>query len=52
MIHGRDRASVEALAKKAATAAGAADCPRGVLFSTRRFKQRGARYARRVPAGK
>lgn len=46
MIHGRDRATVEALAEEAAAAAGAADCPRNILFSTRQFKQRGARYAK------
>lgn len=50
MIHGRDRATVEALAEAAAAAVGAVDFPRAVLFSTRRFKQRGARYAR-PPAG-
>jgi len=46
MIHGHDRATVEALAEDAAAAAGAVDCPRSVLFSTRQFKQRGARYAK------
>ncbi|MEN8195050.1 MAG: hypothetical protein ABFS30_00880 [Pseudomonadota bacterium] len=51
MIHGRDRATVEALAEEAAAAAGAADCPRSVLFSTRQFKQRGARYAKCAAAG-
>lgn len=51
MIHGRDRATVEALADEAAVAAGAADCPRNVLFSTRQFKQRGARYAKCAAAG-
>jgi len=52
MIHGRDRVTVEALAEEAAAAAGAADCPRGILFSTRQFKQRGARYAKCAAAGK
>ena len=52
MIHGRGRAAVGALAEAAAAAAGVADCPREVLFSTRRFKQRGARYARCASAGK
>ena len=52
MIHGRDRAAVEALAEQAAMAAGAADCARNILFSTRQFKQRGARYANCAPAGK
>jgi DNA-binding Lrp family transcriptional regulator len=51
MIHGRDRATVEALADEAAVAAGAANCPRNVLFSTRQFKQRGARYAKCAAAG-
>lgn len=52
MIHGRDRATVEALAEQAAATAGAADCARNILFSTRQFKQRGARYANCAPAGK
>ncbi|MEN8196083.1 MAG: winged helix-turn-helix transcriptional regulator [Pseudomonadota bacterium] len=51
MIHGRDRATVEALAEEAAAAGGAADCPRSVLLSTRQFKQRGARYAKCAAAG-
>ncbi|MBE9557124.1 MAG: AsnC family protein [Proteobacteria bacterium] len=51
MIHGRDRTRVEALAEAAAAAAGAADCPHSVLFSTRQFKQRGARYAKCAAAG-
>lgn len=51
MIHGRDRGTVEALAEEAAAVAGAADCPRSVLFSTRQFKQRGARYAKCAAAG-
>ncbi len=45
MIHGRDREAVERQIEDAAVAVGAGDCPRAVLFSTRRFKQRGARYA-------
>ncbi len=45
MIHGRDRRIVEALIEEAAGTVGAGDFPRTVLFSTRRFKQRGARYA-------
>ena len=52
MIHGRDRKTVEALADEAAVSVGAADCPRAVLFSTRQFKQRGARYANCTAAGK
>jgi DNA-binding Lrp family transcriptional regulator len=48
MIHGRDRAAVEALIEQATAHAGLSGRPRAVLFSRRRFKQRGARY---VPAG-
>jgi DNA-binding Lrp family transcriptional regulator len=44
MIHGRKRAKVEALADEATAAAGLERCERAVLFSLRRFKQRGARY--------
>jgi DNA-binding Lrp family transcriptional regulator len=44
MIHGRERAKVETLAEEATVAAGLAGCARSVLFSRRRFKQRGARY--------
>lgn len=51
MIHGRDRRIVEALTEKAACAVGASDYPRAMLFSTRQFKQRGARYANCAPAG-
>lgn len=50
MIHGRDRTTVEALAEQAAATVGAVDFPRAVLFSTRRFKQRGARYVRPAAA--
>ncbi len=52
MIHGRDRATVEALTEQAAATAGAADFPRKILFSARQFKQRGARYAKCAAAGK
>ena len=45
MIHGRDRGTVEALVDQASAVAGLEDLPRAVLFSRRRFKQRGARYA-------
>lgn len=45
MIHGRDRGAVEALVDRASAAAGLGGAPRAVLFSRRRFKQRGARYA-------
>ncbi len=43
MIHGRDRDAVLALADRAAAASGLAGLPRAVLFSGRRFQQRGAR---------
>ena len=43
MIHGRDRAAVEAQVADAAEIAGAAH---EILFSRRCFKQRGARYGR------
>jgi hypothetical protein len=46
MIHGRNRATVEALIEQATAAAGLEDAPRAVLFSRRQFKQRGARYGR------
>ena len=45
MIHGRDRAKVEALVEEASSAAGLEGFPREILFSRKRFKQRGARYA-------
>lgn len=52
MIHGRDRRIVEALTEKAARAVGGGEYPRAVLFSTRQFKQRGARYANCAPAAR
>ncbi|MCB2052793.1 MAG: AsnC family protein [Geminicoccaceae bacterium] len=45
MIHGKDRAVVEAQADQATRTAGLSGCARAVLFSRRRFKQRGARHA-------
>lgn len=45
MVHGRDRAAVEAAVERITQEAGLAGLPRAVLFSRRRFKQRGARYA-------
>jgi DNA-binding Lrp family transcriptional regulator len=48
MIHGRDRATVENLIEQASALAGLADHARTTLFSRRRFKQRGARYAAKV----
>jgi siroheme decarboxylase len=47
MIHGTDRDEVLRQVEQAAKASGMADCPRDVLFSGRRFKQRGARYGKR-----
>ena len=49
MIHGRDRAAVEALIEEATERAGLAGRPRAILFSRRRFKQRGARYGAAQP---
>lgn len=46
MIHGRDRAEVEAAILGMAEREGVAHYDRAVLFSTRRFKQCGARYGR------
>lgn len=45
MIHGKNRATVEAQIAEANTRAGTADRPQAVLFSGRAFKQQGARYA-------
>ncbi len=45
MIHGRDRTAVLELVRRAATEAGLEAAAREALFSRRRFKQRGARYA-------
>lgn len=42
MVHGRERAMVEREVERLALRAGIADRPRAVLFSNRRFKQRGA----------
>ncbi|WP_246479762.1 MULTISPECIES: Lrp/AsnC family transcriptional regulator [Niveibacterium] len=47
MIHGREREAVLQTRERAVAEAGIADCPSEVLFSTRRYKQRGARYAER-----
>lgn len=44
MIHGRCREEVLEQIRQAGEAAGIADRPHDVLFSRRRFKQRGARY--------
>jgi len=45
MIHGKDRQTVLDQVSKMAAEASVADVPREVLFSLKRFKQRGARYA-------
>ena len=50
MIHGREREAVLGLVEDATMAAGLEGVPRAVLFSRRRFKQRGARYAARSGA--
>jgi hypothetical protein len=44
MIHGRDRSSVQEKISELRRAAGIGELPHCVLFSRRRFKQRGARY--------
>lgn len=49
MIHGRDENQVRTQVNEAADAADIADLPRAILFSRRRFKQRGARYQAAVP---
>jgi DNA-binding Lrp family transcriptional regulator len=45
MIHGRDRALAEAQIRQLIETCGIQDLPTATLFSTRCFKQRGARYA-------
>lgn len=44
MVHGRDRDAVLARIDEASKTAGLSGFARAVLFSRRRFKQRGARY--------
>ncbi len=44
MIHGKSRAEVREQIEHATRSAGLDGLPRAVLFSRRRFKQRGARY--------
>ena len=44
MIHGRDRAAVESEIAALSVRHGLSAYPQAVLFSVRRFKQRGARY--------
>jgi siroheme decarboxylase len=50
MVHGRARASAEALVTQALAASGAAALPHVSLFSVRRFKQTGGRYFAAVRA--
>jgi len=45
MVHGRDRKTVEDAVERITRCAGLVGRPRAILFSRRRFKQRGARYA-------
>ena len=49
MIHGRDENEVRTQVDEAAAAAGISAHAREILFSRRRFKQRGARYRSVVP---
>jgi DNA-binding Lrp family transcriptional regulator len=51
MIHGRDRGAVLRAVERAAEAAGLTAVPRDVLFSGRRFKQRGAVFGPAPPGG-
>ena len=44
MIHGKDRAAVEAHIEQLAQQHGLQQVPRQSLFSLKRFKQRGAHY--------
>lgn len=45
MVHGREREVVLAQVEELVACCGLADTPREVLFSSRRFKQRGAVYS-------
>ena len=49
MIHGRDRDAVEETIRILVQRFHLAEYPHAVLFSTRRFKQTGARYGRPIP---
>lgn len=51
MVHGRDRAAVQAAIAAAIEACDLAAHPRAVLFSQRRFKQGGASYFRALAEG-
>ena len=50
MVHGRQRRTVLDQVAELAQACSVADVPRQVLFSVRRFKQRGAVYNHQTPA--
>jgi siroheme decarboxylase len=50
MMHGKDRSDVQARMAALSNACGLAAFPHDVLFSCRRFKQRGAHYAARPEA--
>lgn len=50
MVHGTGRAAVREVLERVIPASGLAALPRAVLFSSRRFKQTGARYFRPLPA--
>jgi hypothetical protein len=51
MIHGKSRHSVRARIEQITDMLRLQDIPRDVLFSRRRFKQRGARYLAGTAAG-
>jgi DNA-binding Lrp family transcriptional regulator len=50
MVHGHERAEVQALLQAAVPRCGLAEVPRAVLFSHRRFKQTGAWRFRELPS--
>ncbi len=50
MIHGRDRTAVLSRVEELVERCGLQAIPHEVLFSRRRFKQRGARYRRQLPS--
>jgi DNA-binding Lrp family transcriptional regulator len=51
MVHGHDRDEVEQQVQQIADECGLHDVERCILFSTRRFKQRGANYSTRKDIG-
>lgn len=52
MVHGRDRAAVQARIEALARECGLEGFPRAVLFSRRCFRQAGARYRPSAPPGR